>query len=298
MGVAALSGPVDADRLERGVAALTGLGWQVECAPNVASRHGLFAGSDDERLDGLHRLAADDGIAAIFFTRGGHGALRLLPRLDWELLGRRPRWFVGYSDLTPLLHGVVSRLGWAALHGPVVASDPDAAELAALHAALADGGPTELELEGVAGDWSEVAGPLVGGCLSLLAASEGTPWALDPAGAVLLLEDVAEPLYRIDRMLQQLRLAGRLEGVRGIVLGSMGRPGDGEHPVDVVLDLVRQAARSDLPLAWGCPCGHRRPNLALPLGGTARVESGDRPRLRVEHPAAVSGDSPKAGRRG
>lgn len=298
MGVAALSGPVDPARLERGVAALRRLGWRVECAANASSRHGLFAGSDEERLEGLHRLAADDAIAAILFARGGHGALRLLPRIDWDLLGRRPRWFVGYSDLTPLLHGVVSRLGWVALHGPVVAAEPDAEEMASLETAMAGSGPTELELAGTAGDWEEETAPLLGGCLSLLAATEGTAWALDPAGAVLFLEDVDEPLYRFDRMLQQLRLAGRLATVRGVVLGSLGRPGGGEHPPQAVVELVRQAAEWEIPVAWGCPCGHRRPNRTLPLGAPARVVTGSRPILVVERPSVWQGGSPRGGARG
>jgi muramoyltetrapeptide carboxypeptidase len=109
--VAALSGPVDAEGLASGVQALLELGFEPRLAENLGQRAGLFAGEDDERLEGFHRLVADESVKAIFFARGGHGILRLLPHIDWDLVASRPRAYVGYSDLTPFLYQVVHRVG-------------------------------------------------------------------------------------------------------------------------------------------------------------------------------------------
>src|SRR5690606_33959647 len=121
IGVAALSGTIDPERLERGLAEVVALGFEPVLADNLAQRAGLFAGSDSERLEGLLRLADDPTIPAIFFACVCHGARRLLPAIDWDRLARVPRAYVGYSDLTPFLLQVVERLGLVAFHGPMVA---------------------------------------------------------------------------------------------------------------------------------------------------------------------------------
>jgi muramoyltetrapeptide carboxypeptidase len=287
VGVAALSGPVDPDALAAGLRAIDRLGFVPVPAANLGSRHDLFAGTEDERVDGLHRLAADADIAAIFFARGGHGVLPLLPALDWNLLGRRPRAFVGYSDLTPLLDAVVRRLGWIAFHGPMVASDlargldPD--EQASLLAALRGELPVEVPLGGFArGSDGSASGPLRGGCLSMLEATLGTPWACDLAGSVVLLEDVAEPLYRIDRMLTHLHLSGSLARVHGIVIGSMRGTDEAPEAASTVPSRVALMAPGAL-VGWGAPAGHGRPNWTLPLGATATLEP-RRARLVLELP--------------
>lgn len=274
IGVAALSGAVDGATLVRGLEVLETAGFDVVSASNLGRKHGLFAGSDAERLAGFHELAADPTIEAILFARGGHGLLRLLPDIDWDLLGRRPRWFVGYSDLTPLLTQVVSRFGWVALHGPLVAADPvlEAGELEALRGAMSGTWPYEAALAGVTGGWQDVSGPLVGGCLSLMTSLLGTEWATSAAESVLFLEDTHEPLYRVDRMLQQMRLAGAFDGVHGVVLGSFETRAGELYEPEAVVASVRDAAGAGVPVAWGCPSGHCRPNATLGLGARARVE--------------------------
>jgi muramoyltetrapeptide carboxypeptidase len=237
IGVAALSGPVDPRRLESGLAALRRLGFEPVIAANAASRQGLFAGSDAERLAAFHRLAADPDLPAILFTRGGHGLLRLLPGIDWELLRRRPRAYLGYSDLTPFLLAVVRRLGLVAFHGPLVAGELARglrdAERESLLGALAGRYPVELPLRG----WlrrGAANGPLLGGCLSLLTATLGTPYFPDLAGAVVFWEDVNEPPYRIDRMLTHLALSGSLDRIGGMMVGHLAPPApdDGENGGD------------------------------------------------------------------
>lgn len=279
VGVAALSGPVVPERLERGLAELRRLGFEPVPAPNLAARDGLFAGTAEARLAGLYALADDPSIRGVVFARGGHGVLPLLPRIDWQRLAEHPRAWVGYSDLTPFLLEVVRRLRLVAFHGPMVAADLArglaAEEAASLVGALGGDLPKELPLAG--GEGEVVTGVLLGGCLSLLTASLGTPWAVDLEGAVLMWEDVDEPLYRLDRMLTQLHLSHRLAGIRGMVIGHADPTDVPESPASVLRASVRRVTGGDagapaMSLAWGLPAGHRAPNLTLPLGLTARLE--------------------------
>jgi muramoyltetrapeptide carboxypeptidase len=284
VGVAALSGPVDGGRLDHGLDALRALGFEPVEAANLRRRHGLFAGSDEERVEAFHALAADASIRAIFFARGGWGVPRILPLIDWSLLAETPRAYVGYSDLTPLLGQIVDRLGWIAFHGPMVAADlargllPE--EQRSLLAALA-GMRQELPLAGHA--WPDAApavpirGRLAGGNLSMLASLVGTPWALRLEQRLLVIEDVNEVPFRLDRMLTQLGQTGILPVIQGMILGHMTALG-GPQPLSAdgtvgALDVFReQAARHALPLAWGLPAGHDRPNWTLPLGAVATLE--------------------------
>lgn len=275
VGVAALSGPIDSQRLEWGLAALADLGFEPVPADNLSSRHGLFAGSDAERLAAFHKLAADPDLTAIFFARGGHGLLRVLPGIDWDLLSRHPRAYVGYSDLTPFLLEVVRRLGTVAFHGPMVAADfarglsPE--EMSSLFGALSGDYPRSLPLTGgLPGPSGGLArGPLLGGCLSLLTATLGTPWAPDLDGAIAFWEEIQEPGYRLDRMLTHLRLAGQLDGVRGMVLGHL--TGIGQPPREILEQALPDIS---FPLGWGLPAGHESPNWTLPLGLSAELDAG------------------------
>lgn len=276
VGVAALSGPVDPGRLERGLAALARLGFEPVPAANLRSRQGLFAGADDERLAAFHALAGDPSVKAIVFARGGHGVLRLLPRIDWHLLARHPRAYVGYSDLTPFLLAVVRRLGLVAFHGPMAAADLarglSEAEERSLLDALAGRVARTLPVAGWLRE-GPAEGPLLGGCLSLLASVQGTPWAPDLSGALLFWEDVEEPRYRIDRMLTHLGLSGSLAAIRGMAIGHC-RPTDADPVTEAGGPgwLAESLAGHGWPVAWGLQAGHEAPNLTLPLGAPARLD--------------------------
>lgn len=258
------------------MAALAQLGFEPVPAANLRSRHGLFAGSDDERLEAFHALAGDPSIGAIVFARGGYGVMRLLPLIDWGLLAAYPRAYVGYSDLTPFLLAVVSRLDLVSFHGPMVAADlqrglaPD--EERSLLDALAGRFPAQLAVD----RWlreDAAEGPLIGGCLSLLTATLGTPWAPPLDGAILFWEDLQEPLYRLDRMLTHLGLSGNLNVIRGMVVGHC-RPADGGREdgpawLGHLSDITRAV---EGPVAVGLPAGHEAPNRTLPLGARARLD--------------------------
>lgn len=278
VGVAALSGPVDPERLAAGLEALAAMGFEPVEADNLRACCGIFAGSDEERLEGFHRLAADPSVRAIVFARGGHGVLRLLPHVDWPLLARHPRAYVGYSDLTPFLLEVIARLGVVALHGPMVAADLarglDGEELRSFESALAGDYRAEIPLAVDGGD-DAGEGPLLGGCLSLLVSTLGTPYAPDLEGAVVFFEDIDEPLYRLDRMLTHLRLSGNLSRLQGLIAGHLsgGGPEEDSGPDAALREHLRElAAAHGWPVAWGLQAGHDRPNLTLPLGPWARLD--------------------------
>lgn len=283
MGVAALSSPPDYDRLEAGVRQLESLGLRVRLAANLqsvaastetASRPAVFAGDDDVRVESFHDLVRSDEVRAVFFARGGHGLLRVLPRIDWRLLTRSPKAYIGYSDLTPLLLQVVQRVGLVAFHGPMIATDLDRplqdSERSTLMASLEGRLPEFLECRPLLGS-EDTEGPLLGGCLSLLVATLGTPYSPDLRGCLLFLEDVDEPLYRIDRMLTQLHLSGSLRELKGIILGHLD-PTDRDCDEASVAALWTCMERAPaFAIAGGLRSGHGRPNLTLPLGVRARL---------------------------
>jgi muramoyltetrapeptide carboxypeptidase len=281
IGVAAPAGPVEEDRLGRGVAELERLGFAVRVADGVRERKGFTAGTVENRLQQLHGLFADPAVAAIACARGGAGAIQLLPGLDRNLLRDHPKVLLGYSDVT-LLHVEMERLGLTSLHGPMVARGLDEGEAGYDRASLwqgltGEGAPYESgedDLVPLAEGTAE--GVLRGGCLSLLAAVAGTPWAArridEPT--LLFLEDVDEKPYRVDRMLRQLRASGAFEGVAGVVFGDMKgcAPGfDEDYALeDVLLEVL---AGLGVPVALGLSSGHTAlPGVTLPLGVRGRLE--------------------------
>jgi muramoyltetrapeptide carboxypeptidase len=283
VGVCAPAGAVDHGRLGLGVAALQELGFAVRVAPSTTARHQFKAGRGEERLRDLHDLLHDDEVRAIFCARGGAGAMALLPHLD--VRGLAPKILVGYSDIT-FLQLALQMEGWVTFQGPMVAWElaRGLVEPVTFHACLKSGEPITLEGQPLvpvnAGDGE---GRLLGGCLSILAAAAGTPWALcpDPAGTILFLEDVDEAPYRIERLLFQLRASGAFAGVRGVAFGEMkgcqAAAGAGYTLEEVVLEAL---SGLEVPVAFGIPCGHTSgTNITLPLGLRARLTCGAEARL-------------------
>jgi muramoyltetrapeptide carboxypeptidase len=294
VGICAPGGAVDAARLDKGVAALRELGFEVRASEGLRERSRFAAGDVERRLAELQGLFEDDAVAGIMCARGGAGAGWLLPRLDADLLRAHPKVFVGYSDIT-LLHLYLNRLGLVTFHGPMAAWElaNGTYDRASFLGAVTGEGPLYAseadDLVSLRPGTAE--GVLRGGCLSLLAAAAGTPWALRAGGepTLLFLEDVDEKPYRIDRLLMQLRLSGALDGVAGIVFGDMKgcAPGlDADYSLeDVILDAL---GGLPVPIALGLSSGHTsHPFVTLPFGVRARLVSGDDARFEVLE-AAVS----------
>ena len=291
IGVCAPSGPVDPERLARGVARLEALGFEVFVPESVRARTLFTAGTIEQRRDDLHALVRAPDIAAILCGRGGAGASQLLRHLDAELFGRHPKPFLGSSDAT-CLHLFWARLGIVSFHGPMVSMDLakqecDAAQvLGPLMAGAGGSSFHDPPLRALSPGRAE--GRLVGGCLAILAAMAGTPWALEtPEDAILFVEDVNEAPFRLDRTLRQLIDSGATQGVRGVVFGEMlgCEPPDaaGYSLIEVLLDAVGEL---NVPVAFGLPSGHTKGiGATVPLGVRARLTCGDTARLEVLEPA-------------
>ena len=294
VGVCAPGGAVDAARLEKGLAALREMGFEVRASPGLLDRARFSAGTVDRRVSELHALFADDGVAGIVCARGGAGTGWLLPRLDAALLRAHPKVFVGYSDVT-LLHLYLNRQGLVTFHGPMAAwelANGSYDKASFLWAVTGQGAPYASEPDELSSlRPGQATGVLRGGCLSLLAAAAGTPWALQAGDqpTLLFLEDVDERPYRIDRLLMQLRQSGALDGVAGIIFGDMKgcSPAlDADYSLeDVILEAL---AGLEVPIALGLSSGHTpHPFVTLPLGVRARLVCGDDARFELLE-AAVS----------
>ena len=278
VGVVAPGGAVNPDALARGVAALEAMGYHVRLATHVLERRRYLAGPSEVRLADLVAMLRDPEIGAVFCARGGSGTSQVLPHLDPALVAAHPKLVVGYSDVSPLLGWVVERCGVVALHGPMVATDlakgltdRAAARLGALLAAPGAGWREPITDVLAAG---AATGRLVGGCLSSLVALLGTPYAIETDGAVLFLEDVGEPLYRLDRLLTQLALSSRLTRVHGIVAGQLSRCGRGETDWrERFRQLLAAVAPPSAVVLEGLPFGHGAVNTPIPLGVEVEVDT-------------------------
>lgn len=276
VAVVACAGPAEPEHLARIEPLFERFGLRARLSPSCFRRTGFLAGSDDERLHDLHAAFADPEVAMVISLRGGYGSARLLDRIDTTVLRRHPKLLIGYSDITAL-HALLYRAGLPSLHGPMPASDlvrdGHEADADALFTLLREGllagqvlqpalQAAALQVDGV------VEGPLIGGNLSLVASLLGTPWAWPAQGAILFLEDINEEPYKVDRLFNQLRLAGVLDAVAGFLIGSFSEQA---FPADV---LRHYLAPLHKPVLGGWPAGHGTPNRALPMGLRVRLDAG------------------------
>jgi muramoyltetrapeptide carboxypeptidase len=262
--------------LVRAVDNARSFGWEPVVGTQARARAGYFAGSDADRLADLNRALADDRIDAIWCLRGGYGSMRLLDRLDYAAISRRPKAIIGYSDITALHAAIGRRTGLVTYHGPTAreALTPFARE--SLVRAVVQGADPCGSTRGARPiRRGTTVGRLAGGNLAVLAALCGTPYFPDLDGTLLVLEDVGEAMYRVDRMLTQLRLSGALAGVRGIIFGhctECPESDDGERPLDEVLAEVADAL--EVPCVAGVPIGHIEGQWTLPFGCIAELVDG------------------------
>ena len=281
VGIIAPAGLIESDPLEAGCAWLLRKELQPFYLPSILDRDLYFAGTARRRLDEFHEMFSRPEIKAIFCARGGYGCNYLLPRIDLELVRANPKIFCGCSDVTALLTYLCDRTGMVTFHGPMLNVDvrPDGVDDESWLAALTSGKAYQRQFSGdemqtlVPGN---AEGILYGGCLSLLCASLGTPYEGETRGTILFLEDLAEPAFRIDRMLMHLKLAGKFEGVRGLIFGEMLNCGP-RNGQDYTLPQVVRRVVGDLgiPVAYGLKSGHvSRGNITLPMGVKVHLNAG------------------------
>ena len=294
IGLLAPSGPTRIEgQIEQAVNAVETLGLQVVVAPGCYEKRGYLAGTDEGKLRDLHAFFADPAIDGIFCLRGGDGAPRLLDRLDLNIISRSPKVFLGYSDITALHLVFNQKAQFMTFHGPMPATEfikPDFGDYARnqlLRAIMSDvplgeiippaGAPAVETLSP-----GSAEGELVGGNLALICALMGTPFEIDTRDKILLIEDIDEANYRVDRMLTQLRLSGKLDDAAGIVLGDFVNtaPADSwkSFPIDEVFEDILLPLKK--PILRNVTFGHGKHKTTLPLGAFARIE-GPRSRLLV-----------------
>lgn len=285
VALVAPAGPLrgDAD-LARALENVQSFGWEAVVGEHALARDGYFAGSDAYRAADLNHALLDDSIDAVWCLRGGYGAMRILDTIDYDAVARRPKPIIGYSDITALHAAFARRSDLVTYHGPTARAVLSTFSRDSLACALVHGGDSC----GAAADarvlrGGSAHGVLAGGNLALLSALAGTAFAPRLDDTILVLEDIDEAVYRVDRMLRQLLLAGLLDGVRGIVFGACTNcpeaSDDGARRLDdVILEVADLLA---VPAMSGAPVGHVDDQWTLPLGAPAVLDA-DRRTLAVQ----------------
>lgn len=298
VGIVAPASGFRKEDFEAGCDTLRRLGYQPFYLPSIFDRELYFAGSLERRTGELHEMFSRAEVRAILCARGGYGCNYLLPHLDLELVRRNPKIFAGCSDVTSLLTYLCDRAGLVTFHAPMVAGDFSRCggiDVDAWSAAVSSAKPysrtfTRDEVQPLREGDAE--GALYGGCLSLLCASLGTPYEIRTEGKILFLEDRGEKPYRLDRMLMQLKLAGKFEGVAGLIFGEMLDCGQRRAADETLHDLVvRILGEFRVPIAFGLKSGHvSRQSFTLPFGVNATLSVGQNVALTID--AAVQTEPP------
>jgi len=273
IGVAAPCARFDQSLLNQGIDSLKQLGFAVRIPEKIYEKKRYMAGEDLCRAEVINQLAADPDVKGIICARGGFGAMRMLAHLDWDLIRTRPRLFVGFSDATALLTAVMQQAGLSVVHGPNLVSlaRPDALTLETFFAAVT-GTLTSVTVDnGICLVPGKAKGMLAGGNLATLAHLVGTRFAPDFSKAVLFLEDVGEPAYKIDRMLSQMKMAGLFTNISGVVTGSFAQCDHPRYLPEILEDIF---AEYNIPVLMGLASGHGKTNLSLAMGHQVFLDAG------------------------
>ncbi len=281
VGIVAPARSITPEEVEPAVKILRSWGLDVVCGNYLYSSHNQFAGTDSQRAMDLQRMIDDPKVKAILCARGGYGTIRLLSRLNLRSMQRNPKWLVGYSDIT-VLHGILN--SWylvETIHGVMPINFPRDGNENESTKALREvlfGKPLRYSIPANSMNrHGETNGILTGGNLSLLQSMARTDADINTDGKILFIEDLDEYLYHIDRMMMNLKLSGKLDGLAGLVVGSMKGMHDNSVPFgstayEIIMDAVREY---DYPVCFGFPAGHQEPNMPLIMGRYAELRVDD-----------------------
>jgi muramoyltetrapeptide carboxypeptidase len=280
------AGKVQKDKVIPGIKLLVENGFEVIVGKHVFDQHFQYAGTDRQRISDFQEAMDDPVTKAIVCSRGGYGSIRIADKIDFSPLLKDPKWLVGFSDVT-VFHSVLNNLGIASIHGAmpgffVENKKPTRSFFSLIELLTSGRSQTEIQADpmNLTGSCS---GELVGGNLSLIYSLQGTPWQLETSGKILLIEDLSEYLYHLDRMMQNLRLSGRLSNLAGLVVGGFTEMKDNHNPFGkTAYEIIREAVQDyHFPLCFGFPSGHLVYNVSLMLGGTYRLEVGETAKLNL-----------------
>lgn len=296
VGIVAPASPIRRDQLEAGCAALERMGYKPFFLPSILDEDLYFAGSVERRARELEEMFARPEVGAIICGRGGYGSNYLLPTLKLKGIAKNPKILMGYSDNTSLLTWIGDQTGMVCFHGPMAAKDfglVDGIDVPSFQAAVSGKAGWDVPCEDVLSLCEGTAeGILYGGCLSMLAASLGTPYEIETAGTVLFVEDVNAKPFQIDRMLTQLKYAGKFDDVKAVVFGEMLNCAADEQQLRQLHESIkRMFGELRIPVAFGLRSGHvSKRNITLPFGVRARLRAGRDVALTIMEPACAARD--------
>lgn len=291
IGLIAASGPTKQERIEPSIKAMEDLGLEVVLGKSCRCCHGFLAGSDELRANDINSMFKDKGIKGIFAIRGGYGASRILDMLDYNMIKKNPKVFAGYSDVTALHNVFNEKCKFITFHTPMPSTElykgVDEYTMDYLKKNIFSNEPLGIlknpegqEIKTLVS--GKAIGKLVGGNLSLVVSSMGTPYEIDTRGKILFLEDVDEYPYRIDKMLLQLKQCGKFKDAAGIILGAWTdcRAKEGENSLSLMEIFEELIKTENKPTIYNVACGHCIPTMSIPLGSKVKI-NGDRSEIVV-----------------
>ncbi|MEO1023505.1 MAG: LD-carboxypeptidase [Bacteroidota bacterium] len=256
---------------------VSSLGFKVKIGSYANSKYGYLAGTDEQRLEDLHSAFSDPDINGIMCIRGGWGSNRLLDMIDYSLIRDNPKVFIGFSDITSLHHAFLSQANLTTFHGPVGKSDWTATTLRSFSNNLLEGDTEQHRFidqnDGFILHPGKASGHLIGGNLTVLTSLIGSRYIADFEHAILFLEDVGESVYRIDRMLTQLKLAGLLQKINGLVIGKFTDAKDGVNSLTLREMLEGHIRPLQIPAYYGALISHEKDNITIPVGCEASLDT-------------------------
>ena len=294
IGLISPSSPTSKENIEKAKTKIIEMGFKVKMGKSPYARYGYLSGSDEIRANDINEMFADDQVDGIICVRGGYGTPRILDLIDYDIIRKNPKVFVGYSDITALHIAFTQKANLVTFHGPMATSDmigsfskfTENSLFKSIMKAEKIGKILNPEKEKIITINSGIAeGTIIGGNLSLIVDTIGTPYEIDVKGKILLIEEIGEDPYKIDRMLNQLRLSGKLKEAEGIILGDFNNCEDGKHPENLNLeqifnDHIKPVSKATI---YNLKTGHCEPMITLPFGVRARLDADKKELIILEN---------------